>query len=161
MSIAALVVIALLCLNRRMAKLFHLYSGLLLSSKEEQTTDMFNNISMSQEYYAKWKSLIQKSACCLISIQEVLKQAKLINNQVRVLSLGQEDPLEWEMATHSSILAWKIPWTEEPGRLQSTGLQRVRHTEQLTLLLSAAKDVIACVIITDTLSQSGAMEALH
>ena len=44
-----------------------------------------------------------------------------------VRSLGQEDPLEKEMATHSSILAWKIPWTEEPGRLQSTGLQRVRH----------------------------------
>ena len=41
--------------------------------------------------------------------------------------LGQEDPLEKEMATHSSILAWRIPWTEEPGRLQSTGLQRVRH----------------------------------
>ena len=39
---------------------------------------------------------------------------------------GQEDPLEKEMATHSSILAWKIPWLEEPGRLQSTGLQRVR-----------------------------------
>ena len=37
-----------------------------------------------------------------------------------VLSLGQEDPLEKEMATHSSILAWEIPWTEEPGRLQST-----------------------------------------
>jgi len=44
-----------------------------------------------------------------------------------VQSLGQEDPLEKEMATHSSILAWKIPWTEEPGRLQSVGLQRVRH----------------------------------
>ena len=41
--------------------------------------------------------------------------------------LGQEDPLEYEMATHSSILAWKIPWTEEPARLQSTGSQRVRH----------------------------------
>ena len=41
--------------------------------------------------------------------------------------LGQEDPLEKEMATHSSILAWKIPWTEEPGRLQSTGSQRVGH----------------------------------
>ena len=40
-----------------------------------------------------------------------------------VQSLGQEDPLEKEMATHSSILAWKIPWTEEPGRLQSMGLQ--------------------------------------
>ena len=45
----------------------------------------------------------------------------------RVQSLGQEDPLEKEMATHSSILAWKIPWTEEPGRLQSVGLQRVGH----------------------------------
>ena len=44
-----------------------------------------------------------------------------------VRSLGQEDPLEKEMATHSSILAWKIPWMEEPGRLQSMGLQRVGH----------------------------------
>ena len=42
-------------------------------------------------------------------------------------SLGQEDPLEEEMATHSSILAWRIPWTEEPGELQSTGSQRVVH----------------------------------
>ena len=44
-----------------------------------------------------------------------------------VQSLDQEDPLEKEMATHSSILAWRIPWTEEPGGLQSTGSQRVRH----------------------------------
>ena len=44
-----------------------------------------------------------------------------------VQSLGQEDPLEKEMATYSSTLAWKIPWTEEPGRLQSMGSQRVRH----------------------------------
>ena len=42
-------------------------------------------------------------------------------------SLGQEDPLEKGMATHSSILAWKVPWTVEPGRLQYMGLQRVRH----------------------------------
>ena len=41
-----------------------------------------------------------------------------------VQSLGQEDPLEKEMATHSSILTWKIPWTEEPGGLQSMGLQK-------------------------------------
>ena len=41
--------------------------------------------------------------------------------------IGSEDPLEKEMATHSSTLAWKIPWTEEPGRLQSMGLQTVRH----------------------------------
>ena len=48
---------------------------------------------------------------------------------------GWEDPLEKVMATHSSILAWEIPWTEEPGRLQSTGLQRVNTTEWLTLTL--------------------------
>ena len=43
--------------------------------------------------------------------------------EMQVLSLGQEDSLEEEMATHSSILAWEIPWTEEPGRLQSRGSQ--------------------------------------
>ena len=47
--------------------------------------------------------------------------------EVQFQSLGQEDPLEKEMATHSSILAWRIPWTEEPGGLQSTGSQRVGH----------------------------------
>ena len=41
--------------------------------------------------------------------------------------LGQEDPLEMEMATHSSVLSWRIPWTEEAGGLQSAGLQRVGH----------------------------------
>ena len=47
--------------------------------------------------------------------------------ETRVHSLGWEDPLEKEMATHSSTLAWKIPWTDEPGRLQSMGSQRVGH----------------------------------
>ena len=47
--------------------------------------------------------------------------------ETRVRSLGQEDSLEKEMATHSSTLAWKILWTEEPGRLQSMGSQRVGH----------------------------------
>ena len=47
--------------------------------------------------------------------------------KMRVPSLGKEDPLEKEMAPHSSILTWKIPWMEEPGRLQSMGLQRVGH----------------------------------
>ena len=47
--------------------------------------------------------------------------------ETQVRSLGQEDPLEKEMATHSSILAWRIPWTEEPGGLQSMGSQRVGH----------------------------------
>ena len=47
--------------------------------------------------------------------------------ETRVQSLGQKVPLEKEMATHSSLLAWRIPWTGEPGGLQSIGLQRVRH----------------------------------
>ena len=47
--------------------------------------------------------------------------------ETQVQSLDREDPLEKEMATHSSTLAWKIPWTEEPGRLQSMGSQRVGH----------------------------------
>ena len=47
--------------------------------------------------------------------------------ETQVRSVGREDPLEKEMATHSSILAWRIPWTEEPGGLQSMESQRVRH----------------------------------
>ena len=48
-------------------------------------------------------------------------------SETQVRSLGQEEPLEEEMATHSSILAWRIPWTEEPGRFVSMGSQRVGH----------------------------------
>ena len=51
----------------------------------------------------------------------------LAMQETQLLSLGREDPLEEGMATHSSILAWRIPWIEEPGGLQSMGLQRVGH----------------------------------
>ena len=50
-----------------------------------------------------------------------------VTQEIQVRPLGQEDPLEKGMATHSSILAWRIPWTEEPGGLQSVGSQSVRH----------------------------------
>ena len=53
--------------------------------------------------------------------------------QTWVQSLGQENLLEKEMATHSTVLTWKIPWMEEPGRLQSMGTQRVRHDLCLNL----------------------------
>ena len=58
--------------------------------------------------------------------------AQMVNNllamqETQVQTLGQEDPLEEGKATHSSTLAWRIPWTEEPGGLQSMGLQRVGH----------------------------------
>ena len=65
-----------------------------------------------------------------------IKSASLVAQTVKrlpavpetwVRSLGQEDPLEKEMETHSSTFAWEIPWTEEPGRLPSTGSQRVGH----------------------------------
>ena len=58
-------------------------------------------------------------------VQTVKRLSPMLETWVR--SLGLEDPLEKEMATYSSILAWKIPWTEEPGRLQSMGSQRVGH----------------------------------
>ena len=69
-------------------------------------------------------------------VASALKMASLVAQTVKnppavqvtwVRSLGWEDPVEKEMASHSSILAWKIPWTEEPGGLQSTGSQRVQH----------------------------------
>ena len=63
-----------------------------------------------------WASLVAQTVKRLPTVREI-----------RVRSLVWEDPLEKEMATHSSTLAWKIPWTEEPGRLQSMGLQRVGH----------------------------------
>ena len=61
-------------------------------------------------------SLVAQTIKCLPTMRET-----------QVQPLGQEDPLEKEMETHSSTLAWKIPWTEEPGGLQSMGLQRVGH----------------------------------
>ena len=59
--------------------------------------------------------------------------------EAHVRSLGWEDPLEKEMATHSSTLAWKIPWTKEPGRLQSMGSQRVRHNWATSLHFTTKK----------------------
>ena len=56
--------------------------------------------------------------------------------ETRVAFLGREDPLEEEMATHSSILAWEIPWTEEPGRVQSMGSQRVGCSEETKHIFS-------------------------
>ena len=68
------------------------------------------------------------SVFCLLAslVAERLKRLPPMQ-ETWVRTLGWEDPLEKEMETHSSILAWRIPWTEEPFRLQSTGLQRVGH----------------------------------
>ena len=66
--------------------------------------------------YEKWASLMAQMVKNLPALQEM-----------QVQSLGLQDPPKKRMATHSSILAWRIPWTEEPGGLQSVGSQRVRH----------------------------------
>ena len=58
-------------------------------------------------------------------VAKTVKSLPAVQDPCSAGSLGQEDPLEKEMATHSSTLAWKIPWMEEPGRPQSMGLQRV------------------------------------
>ena len=63
---------------------------------------------------------------CMTCLMAQRVKNLLAMQETRVQSLGQEDPLEKGVDTHSSILAWKIPWTEEPGRLQSMGSQRVR-----------------------------------
>jgi len=60
------------------------------------------------------------------SVAQTVKRLSTMR-ETWVSSLGREDPLEKEMATHSSTIAWKIPWTEETGRLQSMGLERVGH----------------------------------
>ena len=67
-------------------------------------------------FCSSWASLVAPMIKNLPSIQETW-----------VRSLGQKDPLEKGMATYSSILSWRIPWTEEPGRLQSRGSQRIGH----------------------------------
>ena len=75
--------------------------------------------------FSSWAFLVAQRVKCLPTMRETW-----------VRSLGWEDPLEKEMAAHSSTLAWKIPWTEEPGRLQPMGSQRVGHdwTTSLSLL---------------------------
>ena len=69
------------------------------------------------------------NGCTTFSVYLVAQRLKHLPamQETRVQSLGREDPLEKETATHSSILAWRIPWTEEPGGLQSMGSQRVGH----------------------------------
>ena len=82
----------------------------------DKTTVMGNRAEIEIIYGRIMTSLVAQRVKCLFTMWET-----------RVQSLGWEDPLQKEMATHSSTLAWKIPWTEEPGRLQSMGSQRVRH----------------------------------
>ena len=79
-----------------------------------QANNLYRKLLKSFKQMVVVDSLVAQTVKCLPTMRETLVQ-----------SLGREDPLEKEMATHSSTLALKIPWTEEPGRLQSVGSQRV------------------------------------
>ena len=95
---------------------------------------MLSQVAKFRPLIVKWFFIIYMYVCVyLIYIPD---RASLVAQSLKhlppmqltwVRSLGREDPLEKEMATHSSILAWRIPWTEEPGGLQSMGSQRVGH----------------------------------
>ena len=98
--------------------MFYLKPHFLLATR-------INNLEQySDALFGYWSpgtgaSLMAQWVKNLPAVQETL--------EIQIQSLGQEDPLEGEMATHSSILAWEIPWTEGPGGLQSMGSQKVRH----------------------------------
>ena len=104
-----------------------------------------NNKKINDNLLQDWKKSIdiytlQKWASPMA--QQVKNSPPMQKTQeMWVRALSQEDALEKEMATHSSILAWKIPWTKEPGSLQSMGSQKVRHTEWLNMY--ASKTVIS------------------
>ena len=90
------------------------------------------NMLFSFPYPICWASLMAQMVKHLSAMQDTWVQ-----------SLGQEDPLEKEMAAHSSTLAWKIPYMEEPNRLQSTGWQRVRHDWEMSLSLHFSPHILS------------------
>ena len=115
-----------------------------ITSSERLFPDHLNQHSLSS---ALLLNLSQFFSGFLHSMTPPIKEVQRVKNppamqETHVQSLAQEDPLEKGMATHSSILAWEIPWTEELGRLQSMGLQRVGHdwgTNTFTYLCSPVK----------------------
>ena len=84
-------------------------------------------------YYIKFYCFLELFRASLVTQTEKSPPAM---QETQVWSLGWEDPLEKAMATHSSVLAWRIPWTEEPGGLQSMELQRLRHDRATFTLMS-------------------------
>ena len=81
---------------------------------------LYEILELAKQICVKMKVLVTQLCLTLCDPMSVM-------SETQVQSLSQEDPLEKGMTTHSSILAWRIPWTEEPGKLQSMGLQGVRH----------------------------------
>ena len=131
----------------------HIHNWILLSHKKECLWVSSDKVDEPRAYYTEWsesereRQILYSNICIYMESRKMVLENLFTGQQwrskgglaaqrlkrlparreTRVQSLRREDPLEKEMATHSSILAWRIPWTEEPGRLQSTGSQRVGH----------------------------------
>ena len=108
-----------MCINRWMDRdVIHIYNGILLSQKKERKIWVTSSeVDECRNCYTEWETFL---------VAQMVKHLPTML-ETRVQSPGWDDLLEQEMATHSSILAWKIPWTEEPGGLQSKGSQKVGH----------------------------------
>ena len=111
-----------------MSLLFNVLFRLVINIEKQR--HCFANIALTRRIFVgKAMTLLFNVLFRLVMTSLVAQTVKRLSmmRETRVRSLGWEDPLEKEMAIHSSTIAWKIPWTEEPGRLQSMGSQRVRH----------------------------------
>ena len=105
--------------------------------------------------FLQYRQTLYRLSQLWIHLNTLILVAQMIKNlpamrETQVRSLGREDPLEKEMETHSSILAWKIPWMEESGRLQSMGSQRVRHDWATTSLSFTLYDETLNLHVTKT-----------
>ena len=120
------------------------------NKNNQQTVGAWGKYSVGQKVHFFSSKMVQKSQMNFMPnpismdfpVAQTVKNMPMIQ-ETRVQSLGWEDPLEKGMASYSSILAWRIPWTEEPVRLQSVGLQRVRHdwvTNTHILILQQSKN---------------------
>ena len=114
--------------------IFHIFLHCHSSLSPKERSQLLVSLILSTQWLqwsVQWRELIRERIKP-VTVAGFTLTAQLVQNlpavqETRVRSLGWEDPREKQMATHSSILAWKISWTEEPGGLQSMGLQRVGH----------------------------------
>ena len=141
-------------------KLWYIYTMEYYSAIKKNALESVLMRWMKLEPITEWSKSERKTPIQYINAYLWNLWASLVAQMVKrlptmretwVRSLGQEDPLEKEMATHSSTLAWRISQMEEPGRLQSTGSQRVRHSWATSLSLSLFMYLIysVCPLVTD------------
>ena len=100
--------------------------ALLLTKEILASASLVLELPAPPTHCSPWQLFVAPLLLCGASLVKLVKNPPAVQ-ETQVQSLGGKDPLEKEMATHSSILAWKIPWTEQPGGLQSMKSQRVRH----------------------------------